>query len=428
MLYPRLRLLSASVTGFALLITTGWFLFAGTFEAGPRYWTIQVPILLMMYAVLACLILWLSAASAKFACLFFQLGAVFILTQPESLGSPVELLLLCGSLVPIAVTTRAPYGAVISTACLVCYDLLFRSQVLEAALLADPRALALVSYRGLLIVLLCFGAAIRYLSDYLGTQQSRLSSLQRSVTQLTAANIGFQDYVAAAERESAEEERKRLSRDIHDVIGHTFVTILNLVQAGIGRGDRVSGDAQPVLHKILEQAQEGLEGARSAARQLRHRRPRRLSIVHALRHLGENFEAATGITIQVDLLGFPTTLGAQMDEVLYHLVQEGFTNSVRHGHATAVEVHGWATMDEIILTVRDNGRGAEAVVKGIGISGMEERIAKLGGALTADSTGAGFVISARLPRPCSRPDANALQNAGKDEGAQADEGYTGSNS
>jgi signal transduction histidine kinase len=83
---------------------------------------------------------------------------------------------------------------------------------------------------------------------------------------------------------------------------------------------------------------------------------------------------------------------------IYRTVQEALTNAVRHGRATRVKVSFWVEGGELLLSISDNGKGAFEIVKGIGITGMEERFGALGGSIGVSSaTGGGFSLSVKVP-------------------------------
>ena len=80
-------------------------------------------------------------------------------------------------------------------------------------------------------------------------------------------------------------------------------------------------------------------------------------------------------------------------------MQEGLTNAFRHGRATKIEVQFWATTELLTINILDNGMGAFKFNKGMGISGMEERLSRIGGTLEAGNISDGFQISAFIPLP-----------------------------
>ena len=86
-----------------------------------------------------------------------------------------------------------------------------------------------------------------------------------------------------------------------------------------------------------------------------------------------------------------------MDDLVYRTVQEGLTNSFRHGRATWVTISLQIHMHVLSVTITDNGTGAKQITPGIGMNGMRERLAKSGGTLTYGNVIRGFRICADIP-------------------------------
>ena len=78
---------------------------------------------------------------------------------------------------------------------------------------------------------------------------------------------------------------------------------------------------------------------------------------------------------------------------LYRLIQEGLTNSVRHGKANHVEISIYFMDQQLEVTLKDNGKGCKQIHKGNGIMGMEERLAQLGGSIQLKAIDAGFNLN-----------------------------------
>jgi signal transduction histidine kinase len=90
-------------------------------------------------------------------------------------------------------------------------------------------------------------------------------------------------------------------------------------------------------------------------------------------------------------------------------------NAFNHGKATAIRVSFRSGKEGLVVSVRDNGSGAKGLQEGIGISGMRERIEKLGGSVEYGNSVDGFCIEMRLP---SAPPSGATSAAGEAEGAE----------
>jgi signal transduction histidine kinase len=110
------------------------------------------------------------------------------------------------------------------------------------------------------------------------------------------------------------------------------------------------------------------------------------------------FEEVTGIKVEIELGNIRFDYGPEVNRSLVRIIQEGFTNSVRHGKASKIIILFWEFPGTLEMLLRDNGIGAQNIVKGIGIAGMEERLAILGGKLEFSSPeDGGFVLKVTIP-------------------------------
>ncbi len=109
------------------------------------------------------------------------------------------------------------------------------------------------------------------------------------------------------------------------------------------------------------------------------------------------FENATLVSVRLHTGNAPASFGVQVDDAVYRMLQECLTNALRHGNATEITVSFWVVEHAVRLSVADNGAGAKEIVPGIGLAGMGERVAHLGGTLKAENTAFGFLVTADIP-------------------------------
>jgi len=213
-------------------------------------------------------------------------------------------------------------------------------------------------------------------------------------------------------RRRASEDRLRMARDLHDVIGHN-ISLIN-VQAGVGLDlwDSQPEQARAALAAIRAASKDALDELRTmlaALRQADEDAPR--APAPGLDRLPELIAAAraAGLSVRSETGGAPGPLPAAADLAAYRIIQESLTNVARHaGQATATVrlsyEPGWLGIE-----VSDTGRAAAARAPvpapgaGSGIAGMRERAAAAGGCLDAGPRpGGGFAVTARLPAGGSR--------------------------
>lgn len=227
--------------------------------------------------------------------------------------------------------------------------------------------------------------------------ENYIQRLVRAVAQLSNANHEFQEYAEKASQQSMELERLRISREIHDTVGYTLVNLIMVMEAA-----KVTGLDPKTLLSLLEQAREqaqnGLSEMRNAMRNLRNLNLPELIGRNRFAKLARVFEKATGVSVLVHYGNTPDTFGDKIDEIVYRMLQEGLTNAIRHGHASAIEVHFWIHgNNELSISIVDNGSGASTVVPGVGMEGMKERLKTVGGVLTAFNNPVGFNLKALIP-------------------------------
>jgi len=205
------------------------------------------------------------------------------------------------------------------------------------------------------------------------------------------------------ERRQASEERLRIARELHDVLGH-HLSLIN-VQAGVGLHlmDNRPEQAREALTAIKTASAEALREVRAVLGVLRPEEeaaPRQPAL--GLDRL-DDLTADAGLTVTTTITGRRRALPAEVDRAAYRIVQEALTNVRRHAAAgSAAEVRIEYGPGELRLAVRNDGAAAADPTsdeeRGSGITGMRARAESLGGSLTAGPLpGGGFEVAAVLP-------------------------------
>jgi signal transduction histidine kinase len=213
-----------------------------------------------------------------------------------------------------------------------------------------------------------------------------------------------------AEREREEraqtavtEERARIARELHDVVGHS-VSVMTVQASAVRRLLRPDQERERDALLIVEQTgREALAEMRRMVGVLR--RPEEapaLAPQPSLDHLDRLIERARDAGLPVDLRveGEPVQLPAGLDLTAYRLVQEGLTNALKHARADRAQVFVRYGEDDIEVTVIDDGQGgsADGVGRGHGLVGMRERVSVYGGELEAGPhPDGGYRLRAKLP-------------------------------
>jgi len=209
-----------------------------------------------------------------------------------------------------------------------------------------------------------------------------------------------------AQRRAATEERLRIAREVHDVVGHHISLINVQAAAALHRIKKDPAQAETALGAIKESSSQALRDLRTTLGMLRATEEAApVAPPAGLARIGELVASAerAGLTVRSQTSGEAGPLPTEIDLAAYRIVQESLTNVTRHSDATEVTVHIEYKPDEVRVEVADNGRATPSAANGSGISGMRERARALGGDLTAGpQPDGGFVVSARLPYQTTR--------------------------
>lgn len=238
---------------------------------------------------------------------------------------------------------------------------------------------------------------VSFLLDRKKQQSHELDRLLQAVNQLTDANVRFQDFANVIGRESIINERHRVSREIHDIVGYTFTNIIMLHEAALRIATEKPEQLLDLLLKSRKQAISGLEEVRASMLALRNTGEADLQGISAIQHLVNSFQGATGVQVDVHFGNMRWSISEDVEAVLFRTIQEGMTNSFRHGKASRINIQFFIESDILNLSIRDNGCGADDFKEGIGLQGMRERIQYLGGGIKAQSTADGFIVVAIIP-------------------------------
>jgi signal transduction histidine kinase len=198
-----------------------------------------------------------------------------------------------------------------------------------------------------------------------------------------------------------EQERRRLARELHDETGQALTSIL----LGLRTVEEAGGETEmrAAVAEVRELVRSTLQDVRQLAVELRPKALDDFGLAAALERLTESFAEQTGIAV-----GFESTLPAgrlapEIETALYRIVQECLTNIVKHARAGSVSIVLGRKPDAVTAVVEDDGVGfdpAKTREEGLGLIGMRERVALVGGRLTIESRpGAGTTFVAEVPVP-----------------------------
>jgi PAS domain S-box-containing protein len=241
----------------------------------------------------------------------------------------------------------------------------------------------------------------------------RVSRIPASYGHAASFHWTFQDITARRMEDAAhdqlrrrlvtaqEDERRRVARELHDSVAQ-LLTALSLGIRGVRDAAPLPPGALECLDDLQRVADELGRQIHDLAGRLRPTALDDLGLEAALGHLVESWSARTGVPVDFQAIGIGSRrLSAEIETVLYRVIQECLTNVARHAHARQVSVVVSCQNGSATAVVEDDGVGlvpSETRRSRLGLTGMHERVNLVGGELNIESTpGAGTTIIARVP-------------------------------
>jgi signal transduction histidine kinase len=238
--------------------------------------------------------------------------------------------------------------------------------------------------------------------------RTEIAERERAEEQLKAS-LGLLRALAARLQNVREEERTYIAREIHDEFGQ-ICTAIKMDLALIGhkatkRQTRLRAKVDSAMHLV----DHLIATLRRIASELRPRSLDDLGLPAALEWQTHEFESRTGIQCRVSLPAEAIVLDAERATAVFRIFQESLTNVMRHAEATSVEARLERDGGQLVLQIRDNGRGFDPeeakASKSLGLVGMQERALLINGDFRIDSApGAGTTVTLRIPTPLGGPE------------------------
>ncbi len=199
---------------------------------------------------------------------------------------------------------------------------------------------------------------------------------------------------------SIEQERARISREIHDQLGQ----LLTAIKMELRTIERLSGKDQGKVSERLSETfglvDETIRAIRRISSDLRPGILDDFGLEAAVEWQVQQFRDRTGIAVDLDTELAEDRITKDMSTAAFRVLQEALTNVARHADATHIEVDMRTTDAELLLVVQDNGKGMEADPnrRSLGLVGMRERARQLGGSVTVGNSGdEGVRVEMRVP-------------------------------
>jgi signal transduction histidine kinase len=230
--------------------------------------------------------------------------------------------------------------------------------------------------------------------------------LQRRAQQLEALNVELRR-LSKSLIATQDEERRRIARELHDSLGQELAAAKMAVD-GILLEDHSTGfPSKPAIADASAMIDRAIQQVRSISHLLHPPLLDEVGLLSALRWFLEGLTKRSGIQTFLDVQppAFPR-LAPELETAVFRIIQEALTNVFRHSGAR----NGWVALEhqdsQLVITIRDDGRGiGDSVAEfqygsiGVGIGGMRQRVKEFGGALRLENSNPG--TRARVTIPCS---------------------------
>lgn len=244
---------------------------------------------------------------------------------------------------------------------------------------------------------------LSYISRLYNTKseaQSLYDKLRISEEKLIAANKELEMYANSIEEITLLKERNRISREIHDSVGHALSTAMIQLSAMQAIANKEGSSLNSMANNLREFINESFQDVKRAVRELKPDEYDNYQGVLRLQEVCKTFKKMSGIEVKTIIAKGEWGLSTKQASHLYRITQEVLSNSLKHGKATLIKVIMNFTDSEFIISFNDNGVGSDIISEsGVGLKSIRERTEELNGIVDIKSEkGRGFFIKVIVPR------------------------------
>lgn len=237
---------------------------------------------------------------------------------------------------------------------------------------------------------------IIFMIIYILKQIQENEYISKKLSMVAMINKKMQKYVIVTEKFGEKNERKRLARELHDTIGHALAGMAVGVDACITMIDKNPQLAKAQLKIISKAIRKGMKDVRNSLNKMRPDFLQQYRLKEAIEKMKEEISDVTDLKInlnyQIDETGFDT----KIEDILFRVIQESITNSIRHGLATVVDIDIYKENNLLCLKIKDNGKGCKGINYGFGLKQMVERVSQIRGDINFYSEN-GFTTEIKIP-------------------------------
>ena len=232
------------------------------------------------------------------------------------------------------------------------------------------------------------------------TERHRIEEELRMASQ---ANRELNSYLALSEKIAEDRERKRIAREIHDTLGHALTGISAGIDAVKVLVDIDTNRAKEQLNNVSVVVRDGIRDVRGSLNKMRPGALENNTLKEALIKIIREYEAISNLEIHLCYEWDNIDLDIAKEDIVFRVIQESITNSVRHGHAKTIWIELLEEEEAYVMTIQDDGIGFDELHYGYGLKQMQERLMLIGGSVRFENRD-GFYTHIEIPKIGGRHD------------------------
>ena len=232
------------------------------------------------------------------------------------------------------------------------------------------------------------------------TERHRIEEELRMASQ---ANRELNSYLALSEKTAEDRERKRIAREIHDTLGHALTGISAGIDAVKVLVDIDTNRAKEQLNNVSVVVRDGIRDVRGSLNKMRPGALENNTLNEALIKIIREYEAISNLEIHLRYEWDNIDLDIAKEDIVFRVIQESITNSVRHGHAKTIWIELLEEEEAYVMTIQDDGVGFDELHYGYGLKQMQERLMIIGGSVRFENRD-GFYTHIEIPKIGGRHD------------------------
>jgi signal transduction histidine kinase len=216
-----------------------------------------------------------------------------------------------------------------------------------------------------------------------------------------ALEVEYQRKMLEAALESQENERHRISKDLHDDVGMMLMTVRAQVNSMVGKefSNALAGD----IRQLVDDAHETV---RRISWDLKPSTLEHFGLVQTVKEMGSRLSVPGSIPVELHEVGDPASLDKHQETLLFRIIQESVSNALRHGEANRIDIRFHWEEPGLTVAIADDGIGFDfpnehnkmKVQRGLGLINLENRAALLGGQLYFNKNSpSGTIVKIKIP-------------------------------